>query len=116
LRRGDLYWADLRPRSGSEQQGRRPVIIVSHDGFNATPGWGSIIIIPCSTSRFQRRRGLTVVALNKGTSGLPADCVALCHQITTLDRSKLTQRIGALPEPDLLAIEDGIRAAIDLDS
>lgn len=116
MRRGDLYWADLRPRSGSEQQGRRPVIIVSHDGFNATPEWGSLIIVPCSTSRFQRKRGLTVVALTKGTGGLPADCVALCHQITTLDRAKLTQRIGALPEPDLLAIEDGIRAAINLDS
>jgi mRNA-degrading endonuclease toxin of MazEF toxin-antitoxin module len=56
-----------------------------------------------------------VVALAQGTGGLPTECVALCHQITTLDRSKLTQRIGALPEPDLLAVEDGIRAAVDLD-
>jgi mRNA interferase MazF len=116
LRRGDLYWAELRPRSGSMQQGRRPVIIVSHDGFNESPGWRSFIVIPCSTSPFQRKRGPTVVALVKGTGGLPADCVTLCHQITTLDRSKLTQRIGALPEPDLLALEEGIRAAVDLDS
>ena len=57
-----------------------------------------------------------MVSLAQGTGGLPAECVALCHQITTLDRSKLTQRIGALPEPDLLAVEDGIRAAVDLDS
>jgi mRNA interferase MazF len=56
------------------------------------------------------------VPLTEGTGGLPADSVALCHQITTLDRSKLTQQIGALPEPDLLAVEDGVRAAIDLDS
>jgi mRNA-degrading endonuclease toxin of MazEF toxin-antitoxin module len=48
--------------------------------------------------------------------GRTSETVVLCHQITTLDRSKLTQRIGALPEPDLLAVEDGIRAAIDLDS
>jgi mRNA interferase MazF len=114
LRRGELYWADLRPRSGSEQQGRRPVIIISHDGFNTTSGWASIIIVPCSTSDAQRRRGLTTVALTQGTGGLPANCVALCHQITTLDRSKLTQRIGALSESDLLAVEDGIKAAIDL--
>ncbi len=57
-----------------------------------------------------------MVSLAQGTGGLPAECVALCHQITTLDRSKLTQRIGALPEADLLAVEDGIRAAVDLDS
>lgn len=116
MRRGDLYWAELRPRSGSEQQGRRPVIIVSHNGFNETPGWSSIIVIPCSTSQSQKRRGPTVVLLSQGTGGLPANCFALCHQITTLDRSKLTQPIGALPERDLLAVEDRIRAAIDLDS
>jgi len=116
MKRGDVYWANLHPRSGSEQQGRRPVIIVSHDGFNATPEWASLIVVPCSTSHFQGKRKLTVVALAQGTGGLPAECVALCHQITTLDRSKLAQRIGELPEPDLLAVEDGIRAAVDLDS
>lgn len=57
-----------------------------------------------------------MVTLARGTGGLPTDCVALCHQITTLDRSKLTQWIGALPESDLLAVEDGIRAAVDLDT
>ena len=38
MARGEVYWADLVPRSGSEQTGRRPVILVSHDGFNQTPG------------------------------------------------------------------------------
>ena len=32
MKRGDVYWADLAPRSGSEQTGRRPVILVSSDG------------------------------------------------------------------------------------
>jgi mRNA-degrading endonuclease toxin of MazEF toxin-antitoxin module len=45
---------------------------------------------------------------------LPEDSAAICHQITTLDRSKLTQKIGSLPEPSLQAVETGIRAAIDL--
>jgi len=114
VRRGDLYWAELKPRSGSEQQGRRPVIVLSHDGFNESPAWKSIIVIPCTTSAAQSRRGPTVVPLARGTGGLPEDCAAICHQITTLDRSKLTQRIGALPEPVLQAVEMGIRAAIDL--
>jgi len=114
VRRGDLYWAELKPRSGSEQQGRRPVIVLSHDGFNESPTWKSIIVIPCTTSPAQSRRGPTVVPLAHGTGGLPEDCVAVCHQITALDRSKLTQRIGALPESALQAIEAGIRAAIDL--
>src|SRR5260370_34757511 len=59
VKRGDVFWADLAPRSGSEQTGRRPVIIVSHDGFNATPGWRSVIVVPLSTSAKRAQRGPT---------------------------------------------------------
>ncbi len=34
MKRGEVYWAELTPRSGSEQQGRRPVVVISHDVFN----------------------------------------------------------------------------------
>lgn len=114
MRRGDVYWADLVPRSGSEQTGRRPVIVISHDGFNETPGWRSVIVIPISTSGAQARRGPSVVDLGRGIGGLPAQSFALCHQITTLDRSKLSRRIGTLPAPALTNVEEGLRAAMDL--
>ena len=45
MKRGEVYWADLAPRSGSEQRGRRPVVVISHDAFNQTPGWRSIIVV-----------------------------------------------------------------------
>jgi mRNA interferase MazF len=115
MRRGDVFLANLSPRSGSEQQGQRPVIILSHDAFNEAPSWQSIIVIPCSTSGAQRRRGPTAVFLATGTGGLLADSVALCHQITTLDRSKLTRRIGSLPESALRDVEDGLRSAVNLE-
>ena len=37
MKRGEVYWARLIPRSGSEQTGRRLVNVVSNDGFNQTP-------------------------------------------------------------------------------
>ena len=45
------------PRSGSEQSGRRAVVIVSHDGFNRVSAWRSIIVVPLSTLPRQRRAG-----------------------------------------------------------
>lgn len=114
MKRGDIYWATLSPRSGSEQSGRRPVIILSHDAFNQTPGWRSIIVIPISTSTAQARRGPTVVALSAGTAGLPNDCYTVCHQITTLDRAKLTDRIGELPSDVLSLVEQAVLAALDI--
>jgi mRNA interferase MazF len=114
VKRGDVFWADLVPRSGSEQSGRRPVVIVSHDGFNQVLAWRSIIVVPLSTSPKQRRRGPTAVVLPKGTAGLRQESVALCHQVTTLDRSKLTDRIGELQAPALKRLSDGLRAALAL--
>lgn len=90
------------------------MIVVSNDGFNLTPAWRSIIVIPLSTSQAQARRGPTAVWLPRGACGLDRDSVALCHQVTTLDRAKLTRRLGALAPEQLLAVEEGIRAAMDL--
>ena len=115
MRRGDVYWADLHPRSGSEQRGRRPVILVSSDGFNQTSNWKSIIVVPVSTSAAQARRSPTVVGIPIGVAGLAKISMAVCHQVTTLDRAKLTRRIGTLP-PDLMEdLGNALKAALDLD-
>jgi mRNA interferase MazF len=114
MRRGEVYWADLVPRSGSEQTGRRPVILVSHDGFNQTLSWRSIIVVPISTSSSQGKRGLTVVEIPGGAAGLPRTCFAVCHQVTTLDRAKLTKRIGTLSPDMVRAVEEALKAALDL--
>lgn len=114
MKRGDVFWADLVPRSGSEQSGRRPVVIVSHDGFNQVTAWRSIIVVPLSTSSKQRRRGPTAILLPKGTAGLRQESVALCHQVTTLDRSKLSERIGELPAAAMTRVSEGLQAALAL--
>ena len=113
--RGEIYWADLVPRSGSEQTGRRPVIVVSHDGFNRTPGWKSIIVVPISTSVSQGRRGPTVVELPGGSAGLPKASVAVCHQVTTLDRAKLAKKVGVLSSEALQRVGEALKASMDLD-
>ena len=115
MKRGEVYWADLVPRSGSEQTGRRPVILVSHVGFNQTPAWKSIIVVPISTSASQGKRGPTVVELPGGSAGLPKSSFAVCHQVTTLDRAKLTRKVGTLPSEFLREVEEALKAAMDLD-
>ena len=114
MKRGEIYWADLMPRSGSEQQGRRPVIVLSHDAFNQTPGWRSVIVVPVSTSATQAKRGPTAVVLPQGVGGLPKESIALCHQVTTLDRAKLSQLVGELTPDQLRRVEAGLKAALDL--
>jgi mRNA interferase MazF len=114
MKRGEVWWADLAPRSGSEQRGRRPVVVVSHNAFNQTPTWRSIIVVPLSTSARQAGRGPTAVPIPRGSGGLARESVALCHQVTTLDRGKLAQQVGSLPAPLLVAVAEGLKAAMDL--
>jgi mRNA-degrading endonuclease toxin of MazEF toxin-antitoxin module len=96
MKRGNLYWADLLSRFASEQTRRRPVLVVSYDSFNQTPAWLSGIVVPLSTSSSQASE-------------------ALCHQVTTLDRARLTRKLGQLPAPLLAQVEDGLKAALALD-
>lgn len=114
MKRGEVYWATLAPRSGAEQTGRRPVIIVSRDAFNQAPGWQSVIVVPVSTSASQARRGPTAVALPAGAGGLPQESTAMCHQVTTLDRGKLAVLLGSLTTTQLQEVEDGLRIALDM--
>jgi mRNA interferase MazF len=114
VRRGEVYWATLSPRSGSEQAGRRPVVVVSRDAFNQTPGWRSIIVVPLSTSPAQRRRGPTAVALPANAGGLTQESVALCHQVTTLDRGKLGELLGSLNASEMRDLDDGLKIALGL--
>jgi mRNA interferase MazF len=114
MRRGEIYWAELAPRSGSEQGGRRPVIIMSHDGFNETSNWRSVIVVPMSTSKAQAKRGPTAVEI-AGVGGLPRTGVAVCHQVTTLDRAKLSRYVGTLSRSHLSSVEAGLKAALDIE-
>ncbi len=114
MRRGEVYWAELAPRSGAEQRGRRPVAVLSHDAFNLIPQWRSVIVVPVSTSARQAARGPTVVQVRAGVAGLARQSVVLCHQITTLDRSKLAQRVGMLPDEVIRQVERGIMTAVGI--
>ena len=115
MRRGDVFWAEVTPRSGSEQRGRRPVIVVSHDGFNESPGWRSVIVVPVSTSERQAERGPTAVPLPAGAGGLRRPSLAICHQLTTLDRAKLTDHLGHIGLPLMRLVDDGLRTSLALD-
>ena len=44
--RGDIVWADLDPVRGHEQAGKRPVVVLSEDVFNARTGTVTAMAIP----------------------------------------------------------------------
>jgi|CXWL01.1.fsa_nt_gi mRNA interferase MazF len=115
MKRGDIYWGQLAPRSGSEQSGIRPVLIISSDAFNLVHGWQSVNIIPLSTSTQDQFRNPSTVFFPTGTAGLDCGSWLLCFQVTTLDRSKLGQYVGSLSLEGMKLVDRALKNALQLD-
>ena len=113
--RGDVFFVDLAPRSGAEQRGRRPAIIVSTNAFNEARGWHSITIVPLTTAERWLDPSPTTVVLEVGEANLPKRCAALTHQLTTIDKAKLGGgRIGQLSPPRLDELNQALRNYLEL--
>jgi mRNA interferase ChpB len=78
--RGDIWFANLNPSSGREQQGLRPVVVISRKAFNRM---GICIICPISQGGMHARLGGFTVNL-MGT-GSEIQGVVLCNQIRAID-------------------------------
>ena len=113
--RGDIYFVDLQPRSGSEQAGRRPCIVVSTDAFNEAKGWRSITVVPLTSSERWQAPSPTTLLFEAGEFGLPKKCAALAHQITTIDRDKIVGgKIGSLSPAKLAELDQAIKNYLHL--
>ena len=107
---------DLQPRSGSEQSGRRPCIIVSTEAFNQARGWRSITVVPLTSSTRGQTPSPTTFPFTAGECGLPKNCAALAHQVTTIDRDKIIgDKIGSPTSAKLEGLSQALRNYLDLD-
>ncbi len=71
-------------------------------------------MVPISTSAPRGKRGPAVIELSSRVAGLPKASFAVCHQVASLDRAKLTRRIGALPAESQREVEEGLKASLEL--
>ena len=111
VKRGDIYYADLSPVIGSEQGGRRPVLVVQNDQGNR---FSPTVIVLALTSQLQKARLPTHVTIRAGETGLSRDSVAMAEQLRTLDKRRLGERIGRLPEEEMLRVDEALRVALHL--
>ena len=86
IRRGDIFYADLRPVIGSEQGGVRPVLIIQNDvGNRHSP----TVICAAITSQMNKAKLPTHVELDSRKYDLVKDSVVLLEQLRTIDKKRL---------------------------
>jgi mRNA-degrading endonuclease toxin of MazEF toxin-antitoxin module len=92
--RGDIYLVSLDPAAGHEQQGKRPVLVISPGDFNRMTGVP--VVLPIATvGGFARMAGFAVTLMGAGkrTTG-----VVRCDQPRTLDlRARGGRKIESVP-------------------
>lgn len=100
VHRWDIFWADLEPGVGSEQKGeRRPVIVVSNDGFN---GVFPVVTIVSATKAEGKKRKLYPfeVLLPAGAITVDHESIVMPQQVRTISKTRLIERIGAVEDEE----------------
>ncbi len=111
---GEVRWASLREPAGSEPGGRRPVLVVSSDGFNLSRIRTVLVAALTSNLRLADAPGNVLVGAIE--SGLARDSVVNVSQLATLDKGFLGDRVGSLGARTMLAVDDGLRIVLALRS
>ena len=95
MERGDIYLVSLDPAAGHEQQGKRPVLVISPGKFNRVTGVP--VILPVTTGgNFARTAGFAVSLMGAGTK---TTGVVRCDQPRALDlRARGAKRLESIPE------------------
>lgn len=104
--------AALDPVIGSEQGGRRPVVIVQNDRGNLHAP--TVIAVPLTSSTGKPPLP-THAFLAKGEGGLRRDSIALCEQVRTLEKTRLGPKTGTLGAHALRLVDEALRVSLDMD-
>ena len=105
--RGDIWWADLNPVRGREQAGKRPVLMISHDVFNARSG---TVIALALTS--QEPTAAFPLTLELTSPSLPKRSWVKISQIHTLSVERIDNKIGVVSEEELALVIDGLNEIV----
>ena len=89
IRRGDIYYADLRPVVGSEQGG-------------------------AITSRMSKAKLPTHVVIDSRCCSIVKDSVVLLEQLRTIDKQRLREKVCHLEEDMIRQIDEALRVSLDI--
>ena len=99
IKRGDIFYADLRPVVGSEQGGIRPVIVLQNDAGNK---YSPTIICAAITSKMNKAK-------------LPTHVPIDCHRCE-FDKSRLREKVCHLNCTFLKQVDHALKISLSLDT
>lgn len=111
IKRGEIYFADVTEcdSKGSEQSGRRPVLILQNDIGNK---FSPTTIIAIITTKSKRQLPTHVEIHKDKCNGLKYDSVVALEQIKTIDKDRIQFRIGELSSEDNIKVMEAMKISL----
>ena len=111
MRRGDIYYADLRPVIGSEQGGIRPVLIIQNDvGNRHSP----TVICAAITSKLNKANLPTHILLDTNECEIIKNSVILLEQLRTIDKQRLKDKVCHLDSGIMKRVNHALQISLEL--
>lgn len=113
IKRGDIFYADLRPVIGSEQGGIRPVLIIQNDTGNKH---SPTVICAAITSKMNKAKLPTHVELSSKEYDIVKDSVILLEQLRTIDKKRLKDKVCHLDGEILDSVDKALLISLELNT
>ena len=111
IKRGDIFYADLRPVVGSEQGGIRPVLIIQNDvGNRHSP----TVICAAITSKMNKAKLPTHIEIDASAYGIEKDSVILLEQLSSIDKRRLKDKVSHLDSAMLDKVNHALEISLEL--
>ena len=108
IHRGEIFYMTFKEQTGSEQQGGRPVIVVSNETCNKFSP--TVTVVPLTSK--DKKPLPTHVELN--IEGLPVYGTILCEQVQTVSHYRLGNYVGDVDERIMRKIENALCVQLDI--
>lgn len=112
IKKGDIYYADLGPIMGCEQNGKRPVVIIQNDIGNK---YSPTVIIAPITSKGRRKHDIPTHVPIKLLGKIRHNSIILLEQVRVIDKQRLDNYIGTLQQYQIDEVDKALITSFDID-
>ena len=112
FRRGEIYFADLDPHYGSEQGGKRPVIVIQNNTGNK---FSPTVIVAAVTSKISKKPNQPTHVLIDKNPAFNRPSVVLLEQLFTIDKERINNFMGLTSDWEMAQIEKALKCSLALD-